>query len=663
MKNKILSWIFLLFLLSNNTIPFIYFAYSFDKEKAWKILDNFKQLEYEMIFEENTVIADEDLDLLDITNKTNLYESIKQNIHNKRLKLEEEKKEIVKNINSLEDTIKALTEDIEETQKNIKILKIKIQVSEKDIEISKREISKINEKIVENRATINKYIIHIYKNGNLIYSDKEEVDSIKAILLNEDGLASTISDIHFKTIIELTGRQLITRHRQLIKDLFVKKFAYEKWLKEFEWLKKEEEIEETMLAEKKELKWKLLDISKSKDQKYEEYIKERLSKEKTLSLKIIEEKLSLDEKEREVMTKYGCNTEEKENDEKCRELKKVLELESKLRNTILDTKWNVLNWPVLPEKGISSYYNDNNYKAVLGSTHDAIDIVIPQGTDIKSPQDGYVLYLQPPLNEWYAYIALKHDNGFVTVYGHVNEVLVEKHDFVKAWDVFAKSGWAIGTKWAWYLTTWAHLHMEVIKDKQYKDPLAYMDLTVLGLSNLPHEKYVYKYQEDFEAKEWYFDDLSKFSKKIFTLQWDDEIARQKYLISTYAAPDFRNWSIWVEEATEWKIDPSFLMCVWLAETGLGNNLKTRYNIWNIWNTDSWATSEFRWPRDGIYRMVKTLNNQYLGDYTKLEELSRYGNKAGKIYASSSDNWHNNIIKCISALKKQHIPDDYNFRIE
>jgi murein DD-endopeptidase MepM/ murein hydrolase activator NlpD len=38
------------------------------------------------------------------------------------------------------------------------------------------------------------------------------------------------------------------------------------------------------------------------------------------------------------------------------------------------------------------------YKDSFGTDHDAIDIVTPQGTEITAPMDGYVIFLQPPVN-------------------------------------------------------------------------------------------------------------------------------------------------------------------------------------------------------------------------------------------------------------------------
>lgn len=61
-------------------------------------------------------------------------------------------------------------------------------------------------------------------------------------------------------------------------------------------------------------------------------------------------------------------------------------------------------------------------------------------------------------------------------------------------------------------------------------------------------------------------------------------------------------------------------------------------------------------------MGKTFNNKFLKGYTKISELSRWGNTDDSIYASSGGNWHNNIVKCLSALKGRFVEDDFKFRI-
>ncbi|MFB0964789.1 MAG: M23 family metallopeptidase, partial [Patescibacteria group bacterium] len=92
---------------------------------------------------------------------------------------------------------------------------------------------------------------------------------------------------------------------------------------------------------------------------------------------------------------------------------------------------NPFQWPVEP-RYISAYYHDQDYYDSVGSDHEAIDIPTPQGTEVVAPADGYVYFVNPPVEGGYGYVALKHTNGFLTVYGHVSEVMAERFQFVKA---------------------------------------------------------------------------------------------------------------------------------------------------------------------------------------------------------------------------------------
>lgn len=64
---------------------------------------------------------------------------------------------------------------------------------------------------------------------------------------------------------------------------------------------------------------------------------------------------------------------------------------------------------------------------------------------------------------------------------------------------------------------------------------------------------------------------------------------------------------------------------------------------------------------GARAIAQTLNNQHLGDYHTIIQLSRYGNEDGKIYASSPINWQTNVTKCLSQIKGFYVPEDFPFR--
>lgn len=98
-----------------------------------------------------------------------------------------------------------------------------------------------------------------------------------------------------------------------------------------------------------------------------------------------------------------------------------------------------------------------------------------------------------------------------------------------------------------------------------------------------------------------------------------------------------------------------------AESTLGRYLSTDDNIGNIGNNDRWDRFAFWSALAWARAIAQTLNNQYLGDYHTINQLSRYGNPDGMIYASSPINWQTNVTKCLSQIKGYYVPEDFPFR--
>lgn len=649
-------------------ITIISTSFALSSKQKGVILEKFKELEYEMIFESDEALLDsEDKSALNLSRKINIFGDIKDDLSEKRKYAQVVNLQNLNKMATLKETISILDEDIEEKTKEI--AKINTQVIEIKNEIWSNEqiIKTLRDRVEESRAVLLEYLVYIYKKWNYIYDD-DSIDNLKAIIFSWEDIWEAINDLYFKWIIEVTGKKLIDNHRNYIKKLYLEKISLEKKEVKLKQLRKNDIIERKTLKDKKEYKERILEQTKWREALFKKYIEDKLAMEKQIKIKQLKEKIKFKNIQNKLLDKYNCefvDITRSDYDlsglsERCLNLNKMIYSESKLK--WFDEEWvNIFSWPVYPEFWISSFYQDKEYRELFRSDHEAIDIIARQWTPIKAPADWYVVYVLPPDTNDYAYIALKHSNWYVTVYGHVSEVLVWELDFVEAWDIFAKTGGEYGTKWAWLITTGPHLHFEVFLDKKTVDPLNFLDLSVFAFNSLP-EKYKFKFYADFRTKKWYeYKDLEEKTKS-FRLEWATESERQKNLINKYATSSFRNWSMWVEESLDWNIDPTFVMCIWLAETGLGRNLKTPYNVWNIWNTDSWATKDYMNARSWIYWIVRTLNNRILWHYNEIKDLSRYGNKTWPIYASSPDHWHNNIIKCMSAIKWMYVPDSYNFRI-
>lgn len=147
-------------------------------------------------------------------------------------------------------------------------------------------------------------------------------------------------------------------------------------------------------------------------------------------------------------------------------------------------------WPVNPARGITAYYREASYARVFGMQHNAIDIRAGQGTPVRSVEDG-VVYKAIDNGYGYSYIMIAHYGGYMTLYGHISNILVSEGDVVSEGDIIGLSGGIPGTKGAGVYTTGAHLHFEILKDGLYTDPLDSLNLAYLDLSALP-EKYVSK---------------------------------------------------------------------------------------------------------------------------------------------------------------------------
>ena len=577
------------------------------------------------------------------------YTTKKDIVTERRMSLEEA-------ITSIENSISDTYDDIARTQKSM---------DEKNgrIDTYQGMSSVLSLRIAKNRSTILSYLANIYSETHIIYDQDNNIDIIQAMILSDTSTDTISTDIVYKSLVSILGQKFIDEYKSLMKEYYRIALRIKEEVTLLETDKALLEKQKSALAAQRNQRENLLSITKWQEDLFEKYIDAQKRAQETV------EKSWQDQSEAYVasldtlMEKNGCKSDKKSGalTQKCAGILAFYRNERALRKLTVSTgTTNILAWPIIGTPTISAYFRDPSYFRTVGSQHDAIDIPVSQGTNIVAPADGYVYYILPPAVWGYSYIALKHPNGYMTVYGHLSEVLVSPYQFVQKGDVIARSGWAPGTPGAGPMTSGAHLHFEVYHDKTALDPLRVLDLSKLVYADLP-PRYQDKYIADIIALSGTGTDISGYERR-FVMKGESEESRQKYLLRTYATLDFQSWDMWVDTALEARIDPSFLMCVGLAETTLGNHLKTPYNIGNVWNTDSGGTYDFSSPKEGISWMVATFNNKFLSKYISVSELSRWWNPDGTIYASSNANWHNNIIRCLSSLKSRFVEDDYKFRV-
>lgn len=99
--------------------------------------------------------------------------------------------------------------------------------------------------------------------------------------------------------------------------------------------------------------------------------------------------------------------------------------------------------------------------------NDGIDIALPEGTDIKAVEKGIVIYAGDGLKAFGNTVLVRHEDGMVTVYGHLSELKKKRGEKVRRGDVIGKSG-KTGA------APGPQLHFEVRKQSKPVDPAAYL---------------------------------------------------------------------------------------------------------------------------------------------------------------------------------------------
>ena len=160
-------------------------------------------------------------------------------------------------------------------------------------------------------------------------------------------------------------------------------------------------------------------------------------------------------------------------------LEKTIELnnasiEKKYGKTTLSTnsKFNSSNpysaWLIahpLPNARVSSTYGGRTMNG-RAENHSGLDLAAPTGTPIYATGPGLVT--KSGWGSGYGqYVEINHGNGFITRYAHASRLIANVGDRVEAGEHIANVG-CTGR------CTGPHLHYEVVKDGERKNPSTYL---------------------------------------------------------------------------------------------------------------------------------------------------------------------------------------------
>ncbi|MCM4166570.1 hypothetical protein KCTC52924_03510 [Arenibacter antarcticus] len=95
--------------------------------------------------------------------------------------------------------------------------------------------------------------------------------------------------------------------------------------------------------------------------------------------------------------------------------------------------------------------------------HYGIDLATARGKYVYASASGTILNILYSKKGYGTHIIIKHRFGFITLYGHLEKVLVQKGQIVKQHEI-------IGTVGSTGSSTGYHLHYEILKNKNKIDP-------------------------------------------------------------------------------------------------------------------------------------------------------------------------------------------------
>ena len=110
-----------------------------------------------------------------------------------------------------------------------------------------------------------------------------------------------------------------------------------------------------------------------------------------------------------------------------------------------------------------------------GGEHDGLDIDVSLGTQVRSPADGVVILstVYDIRGNKTNVVMIRHNNGYMTRYLHIDNVRVKRGDEVKKGQPVAVTALnGPGGPNTNRPVPYPHLHLEVIKDSKLVDPMS-----------------------------------------------------------------------------------------------------------------------------------------------------------------------------------------------
>ena len=392
-------------------------------------------------------------------------------------------------IETLKDHINLLNHQLVETKNKIK--NTELQIAQKQISLRDLmwDLKQSEAELNIQRNIVLQYIVLVYQEEEKFFDYYDESSSTLKLLLADNSVSENLLGQEYLKILEETGREVFYDLNDKKIELEEKRDKVKTEREKLDELYESLNQERRILEEGRHTKKELLEETLGEEERYQQLLEESIQQQLESAIAIqnlqdniqfIEEKLDLlDESLEKVETLSG----DIENVEELEAIELEVEEDGASEaDEEGDIREYTFVWPV-PPRAITSYFHDPTYPTKWG-IHNAVDIRAGQYTEIIAPANGYVFQTKDN-GRGYSYIILAHKNKFITVYGHVTDIIAKPGTVVKEGDVIGLSGGTPGTKGAGWQTTGPHLHFEVWHNGQQVDPLDFLPVFELPIEYIP----------------------------------------------------------------------------------------------------------------------------------------------------------------------------------
>jgi murein hydrolase activator len=387
-------------------------------------------------------------------------------------KIEEKKNElsdIKKQISSLEAEVQNKSRKERETYATLSnynqqsflleklIDKIHDEEQQKDEEIatSQKGIKKLESEIKKLKSNYSKYIVSIYKYGNV---DKW------TILFDSDSFEQAILRIKYLQKFSERRQKDLEQLKKSKQDLIVLKERLKKEKREKEILAKQKEKEEKDLMTKVERSKKILAAIRNdkKELKNEIYAKKDAEEKiKNMIARLIEEERKRQEEARNLAKTNSNKNLKSRNPNETESYDIDLSTDSFASFFSLKGK---LNWPVRSAKVIRQFGENRNSKLNTVTLNYGIDMKVSGDKDVKAIAEGVVSVI-----DWIpgygSVVIITHKGDYRTVYSHLTDIAVREGDRVKSGSLIGKVDESLEGN---------ILHFEIWNSRDHQDPLAWL---------------------------------------------------------------------------------------------------------------------------------------------------------------------------------------------